>query len=189
MRVTKATKTALAKKLGIGRSTLCYKSKKPPSDEALRVKIAAVMAGHPAYGPRRVMLHLGMNRKPLAGVMRLFGLLPRARRGVRLTKPGDLGRPDTRIPNILKVPCPIRPNIVWAGDFACLWRADRFWRVATVIDIRTREVLGRHAANYRATALVMEAFKDAMRRTGAAPAWFRSDQGSEHAAGGVRAAA
>ena len=183
MRVMKATKAALAKKLGIARSTLYYKPKKPPSDQSLRAKIAAVMAEHPAYGSRRVALHLEMNRKPVARVMRLFGLLPRVRRGVRFTKPDDQGRPDTRIPNVLKDLCPIRPNVVWAGDFTYLWHVDRFWYVATVIDVRTREILGWHVANHHTTALVMEAFKDAVRRTGTAPKWFHSDQGSEYVAG------
>jgi transposase InsO family protein len=183
MRVTKATKAALARKLGIARSTLYYKPKKPPSDEALRAKAAAVMEEHPAYGSRRVALHLGMNRKPVARVMRIFGLLPRVRRGVRFVKPDDLGRPETLIPNVLLALCPIRANVVWAGDFTYLWHVDRFWYVATVIDVFTREIVGWHVANHHTTALIMEAFKDAVRRTGAAPTWFHSDQGSEYVAG------
>ncbi len=183
MAKTKATKTALAKKLGIARSTLYYRPKKPPQDETLRSKIAAVMEEHGAYGSRRVAMHLGMNRKPIARVMRFFRLLPRIRRGVRFTKPDDLGRPETRIPNILKELCPVRANVVWAGDFTYLWFAGRFWYVATVIDVFTREIVGWHVANHHTTALIMEAFKDAVRRTGTAPTWFHSDQGSEYVSG------
>ena len=183
MSSAKATKTALAKKLGISRSTLYYKPKKPPSDEMLRAKIAAVMEEHAAYGSRRVAIHLGMNRKPIARVMHIFGLLPRIRRGVRFTKPDDLGRPETFIPNVLKSLCPLRANVVWAGDFTYLWHVDRFWYVATVIDVHTREILGWHVANHHTTALIMEAFKDAVRRTAAAPTWFHSDQGSEYVSG------
>jgi transposase InsO family protein len=183
MRVTKATKTVLAKKLGIARSTLYYKPKKPPSDEALRAKIAAVMEEHGAYGSRRVAIHLGMNRKPIARVMHIFGLLPKVRRGVRFVKPDDQGRPETRIPNVLKILCPIKENVVWAGDFTYFWHVDRFWYLATVIDVHTREILGWHVANHHTTALVMEAFKDAVRRTGVAPEWFHSDQGSEYVSG------
>jgi len=183
MKAAKTTVTALARKLGIARSTLYYKPKKPPSDEALRLKIGAVMAEHPAYGHRRVALALGMNRKPVVRVIRLFGLKPRIRRGCRLLKPGDLGRPETLIPNVLKALCPIRPNVVWAGDFTFLWFQDRFWYVATAIDVFTREIVGWHVANHHTTALVIEAFKDAARRTGRAPRWFHSDQGSEYVAG------
>ena len=183
MAKTRATKAALARKLGVSRSSLYYKPRKPPSDDALRARVAAVMAEHPAYGSRRVAIHLGMNRKPVARVMRLFGLLPRVRRGVRPAKPDDAGRPDTRIPNVLKVLRPIRANVVWAGDFTYFWHVDRFWYVATVIDVHTREILGWHVANHHTTALVMDAFGDAARRTGAAPEWFHSDQGSEYVAG------
>lgn len=177
------SKTALAKELGISRASLYYKPKKPPSDVALKAKIVAVMSEHPAYGHRRVALELDMNRKPINRVMRLFGLKPRVRRGVKFAKPEDSGRPDTQIPNVLKVLCPFRANVVWAGDFTYIWLTDRFWYVATAIDVFTREIVGWHVANHHTTALVMEAFKDATRRTGAAPLWFHSDQGSEYVAG------
>lgn len=183
MRGSGKSKTALAKELGISRAALYYRPKKPPSDEALKQKIEAVMAEHPAYGHRRVAVALGMNRKPVTRVMRLFGLRPRVRRGTRFTKQDDLGRADTRIPNVLKALCPIRPNVVWAGDFTYFWFMGRFWYVATVIDVFTREIVGWHVANHHTTALVMEAFRDAVRRTGKAPTWFHSDQGSEYVAG------
>jgi transposase InsO family protein len=141
------------------------------------------MAEHPAYGSRRVALALGMNRKAARRVMRVFSLKPRIRRGARFTKPGDLGRPETRIQNVLKALCPLRANVVWAGDFTYLWFADRFWHLSTVIDVFTREIVGWHVANHHTTALIIEAFKDAARRTGSAPQWFHSDQGSEYVAG------
>lgn len=141
------------------------------------------MAEHPAYGSRRVGLALGMNRKAARRVMHAFGLAPRVRRGVRFTKPDDLGKPETRVPNVLKALCPLHANVVWAGDFTFLWFVDRFWYVATVIDVFTREIVGWHIANHHTTALIMEAFRDATRRTGAAPKWFHSDQSGEYVAG------
>ncbi len=95
----------------------------------------------------------------------------------------DLGKPETHIPNILKILCPIRPNVVWAGDFTYFWFQDRFWYLATVIDVYTREIVGWHIANHHTTALVIEAFKDAVRRTKGSPQYFHSDQGSEYVAG------
>lgn len=183
MGTAKATKTALAAELGVSRSSLYYKPKKPPSDDMLRTTIEAVMTEHPAYGHRRIAIHLEMNKKPVIRVMRIFGLKPRIRRGIRFVKPDDLGRPDTFIPNILKALCPVRANVVWAGDFTYLWHVDRFWYVATVIDVHTREIVGWHVSNHHTTALIMEAFKDAVRRTKSAPTWFHSDQGSEYVSG------
>lgn len=176
----KHTKVALAKKLHVSRSSLYYVPKRPASDEELRQKILLVMEEHPAYGHRRIAMALGMNKKRISRVMRKSGLRPKLRRGFRFVKPEDVERPETRIQNILKTLCPIRPNIVWAGDFTYLWFIDRFWYVATVIDVHTRAVLGWHVANHHTTSLIMEAFKDAVRRTGTAPTYFHSDQGSEY---------
>lgn len=179
----KTTKTALAKKLGVARSSLYYAPKKPPRDKEDKEKILAVMTEHPAYGARRIAWKLGMNRKKTKRLMRLHGLKPKLRRGFRHVKLDDLGGPETRVENILKVICPIRPNVVRAGDFAYFWFVDRFWYVATVIDAYTREIVGRHIANHHTTALIVDAFRDAARRTGAAPKYFHSDQGSEYVSG------
>jgi len=177
------TKVALAKKLGISRSTLYYKPKRPPADEKDKSDIMAVMSENPAYGSRRVGIALGWSRKKAQRLMGKFSLKPKIRRGFRLVKLDDLGRPETRVENILKILCPIRPHIVWAGDFTYFGFGDRFWYLATVIDVRTREILGWHLANHHTTALIAEAFKDATRRTKASPRYFHSDQGSEYVSG------
>lgn len=179
----KGTKVALAKKLGVSRSSLYYKPKKPPADEEDKDKILAVMSEHPAYGHRRICIALAWNHKKTQRLMRKFRLKPKLRRGFRLVKPDDLGRPETRVENILKILCPIRSNVAWAGDFTYFWFCGRFWYVATVIDVHTREIIGWHLANHHTTALIIEAFKDAMRRTKTSPKYFHSDQGSEYVSG------
>lgn len=63
------------------------------------------------------------------------------------------------------------------------WFQERFWYVATVIDVFSREIVGWHIANHHTTSLILDAFCDAMRRTGRAPMYFHSDQGSEHVSG------
>jgi putative transposase len=174
---------ALARELGCARSSLYYKPKKPPADLEDKNKVTAVMSEHPAYGSRRVALALDVSRAKVQRLMQRFGLVPRIRRGFRYVKPDDQGRPETRIPNILKALCPVRPNVVWSGDFTYFFFQDRFWYLATVIDAFTREIVGWHIANHHTTALVIEAFQDALRRTKAAPGWFHSDQGSEYVSG------
>lgn len=177
----KTTKTALAGQLGVSRSSLYYKPKKPVSDEELRARIALVMAANRAYGHKRIAIALRMNRKPVIRVMNRFGMKPAVRRGRRFTKPGDLGNEEIPMPNILKVLCPLLSGIVWAGDFTYFFLGGRFWYVATVIDVRTREILGWQVGNHHTAELVMDAFRDAAARTGRPPAWFHSDQGSEYA--------
>lgn len=183
MAKSKMTKTALAKKLGVSRASLYYQPKKPKSDDELKKQIESVMTDNPAYGHRRVAIALKKNKKPIIRVMKKYGLKPKVRRGWRPAKPDDLNRPETRVENVLKVICPFRANVVWAGDFTYLWFGDKFWYVATVIDVYTREIVGWHIANHHTTALIMEAFQDAVRRTKTSPKYFHSDQGSEYVAG------
>lgn len=177
------TKAALAKELGVSRASLYYKPRRPPSDEEEKKKIMAVMEAHPAYGHRRIAIALGMNHKKTQRIMKKYGLKPKLRRGFRPAKPDDLAKPETRVENILKAICPIAPFVVWAGDFTYIWFMDRFWYVATVIDIFSREIVGWHIANHHTTALIMDAFQDAVRRTKRAPGYFHSDQGSEYVSG------
>lgn len=183
MKTIKSTKTALAKKLGISRSSLYYKPKKPPTDEVLKTKIIAVMSEHPAYGHRRIALALHLNKKPICRIMRIHGLKPKLCRRLHPAKPNDQYNPETQVINILKLLCPIRPNVIWAGDFTYIWYMGSFWYVATVIDVYTREIVGWYIANHHTTALITEAFKDAVQRTHKTPHWFHSDQGSEYVSG------
>lgn len=184
MTAMKTTKTALAKELGVARSTLYYKSKKPPRDAERKKEIETVMKKHPAYGHRRIAIQLKWNRKLVIRIMNKFGLKPRLRRKRRQPfKPDDVSRPATEIRNMPRWLCPIQSNVIWAGDFTYLWWGGRFWYVATVIDIYTREIIGWHTANHHTTALITAAFLDAVKRTGKTPIWFHSDQGSEYVSG------
>lgn len=177
------TKKELAEKLGISRSSLYYHPKKPPKDNALKKVIETVMNEHRAYGHRRVAMALGMNKKKIKRVMKKFGLKPKIHRGIRPFKPEDIGKEELNKENIYRRLCPIRPYVVWAGDFTYFWFGGRFWYLATVIDIFTREIIGWHIANHHTAALIAEAFKDAVKRTGKTPIWFHSDQGSEYVSG------
>lgn len=178
------TKKALAKKLGISRSSLYYRPKKPAKDEAIKKEIEAVMRDNKAYGQRRVAIALRMNKKKAKRIMRKFGLRPKILRARRPSKPNDIGQKERNKENIAIRLCPIRPYVVWAGDFTYFWFCGRFWYLATVIDVFTREIVGWHIANHHTTALIAEAFKDAVKRTEKTPIWFHSDQGSEYVSGG-----
>lgn len=184
MNVMHTTKKALAQKLGISRSSLYYRPKKPAKDAMVKKEIEAVMRDNKAYGHRRVATALKMNKKKAKRIMCTFGLRPRIRRATRPSKPGDIGKKELTKENIAIRLCPIRPHIVWAGDFTYFWFCGRFWYLATVIDVFSREIVGWHIANHHTTALITEAFKDAVKRTGKTPTWFHSDQGSEYVSGG-----
>ena len=91
------------------------------------------------------------------------GLKPRIRRGWRPAKPEDLSKPETRVGDAQNI-CPrFAPNVLWAGDFTYIWFLDRFWYVATVIDIYTRNRGVGTLPITTTTSLIMDAFSDAAR--------------------------
>lgn len=184
MNTLHTTKKALAKKLGISRSSLYYRPKKPAKDEAAKKAIEAVMRDNQAYGQKRVAAALRMNKKKAKRIMSKFGLRPKIRRARRPSKPDDIGQKEQNKENIAIRLCPIRPSVLWAGDFTYFWFHGRFWYLATVIDVFTREIVGWHIANHHTATLIADAFKDAVKRTKKTPIWFHSDQGSEYVSGG-----
>lgn len=177
---TKQTKTALAKKLGISRGMLYYKHKKPAEDERLKAEIEKVLVHHPAYGHKRIALELSLNRKRILRVMKKFHLMPKKRRGKGFVKPDDLGKPVTKYQNLIENFCPIKPNVVWVGDFTHIRFQDNWVYLATVMDIYTREIVGWHLSTTHEKELVIEAFLDAVEKRKAVPVYFHSDQGSEY---------
>lgn len=176
------SKTVLAHELGIARSSLYYRPKKPKEDHDIKEKILSLREEHPAYGHRRMALFLGLNRKRIHRVMQKFGIRPKIVRG-KPWKPGDIGKAATAIQNIAKTLCPIAANVVWAGDFTYIpWRGD-FIYLATILDLFTREIVGWHIGECHTADLVIQAFLDATVRTGQCPQIFHSDQGSEYVSG------
>lgn len=175
-------KTKLARKLGIARSSLYYKPKKPRKDEELRKQILLVQNDNTAYGHKRIALELGINKKRILRVMRLYNIRPLLLQG-KPNKQGDIGNKPTKVANIAKTICPIQPNVLWAGDFTYLLWFEGFVYVATVLDVYTREIIGWHIGLRHTTDLVIQAFQDALRRTEYRPKIFHSDQGSEYVSG------
>lgn len=65
-----------AEALGISRKNLYRPLKQPAKDQTLKEQTEAVHRQHPAYGHRRVALHLGINYKCAQRVMAQFNLRP-----------------------------------------------------------------------------------------------------------------
>ncbi len=181
----KGTKSSLARELGVSRSSLYYRPKKPDKDEALRREIEALMLKHPGYGSPRVAIALSINEKRAARVMRKYGLRP-ARRAKTPYKPDDRGRESMVYPCILSSLCPVAPDVVWSSDFTFISYRGTFVYLCTVIDVFTGEVLGSNISRVHDAHLVQLAIERAMTRTGTTPQWFHSDQGSEYTSHLVR---
>ena len=80
----KVNKSALARKLGISRSLIYYKPKRPIIDEEIKLMIEEVLKFHPAYGHKRIAMELKLNHKRINRVMNKFGIKPYRRKAKKL---------------------------------------------------------------------------------------------------------
>lgn len=181
-------KTQVAKNTNVHRRSLYYQPKLPAKDEHLKQLILETWKDktYASYGHRRLALHLKINKKRMLRVMKKFNLKPPKRRIQKPFKAEDIGKADIRRPNLLwntetKEFTEIsKPNQAWAQDFTYLWFMGRFWYLATVIDVYTKEILGFAISDTHDTKLIVEALKNALDYTGTMPEILHSDQGSEY---------
>ena len=163
--------------LNIARSSFYYQSVLDQKDEALRIKIEALMADNPSYGHKRVAIALGLNKKQVKRVMRKFDLRPARRR--RKSWKRALGEESAPSPNLLVALFPLFKNHVWVTDFTYLWWRGRWVYVCTIIDLWSREVLGISIKTNHSAMLVSEALLNALVAS-LPPMIIHSDQGSEY---------
>lgn len=71
------------------------------------------------------------------------------------------------------------PGHVWACDFTYLWCLGRWYYVATVIDLYTREIVGWGMSTRHDTKLILSALYDALSRQ-QTPGYLHFDRGSEY---------
>lgn len=174
------SKTQLAKKLGVSRSSLYYKAKRDILDEKMRKQILIVLGLNPSYGHKRIALEFKLNNKRIRRVMKKYAIMPYRRRAKSLRKKDDEGKTETKWKNEIIGFCPIKPNIVWASDFTYIKFQGDFIYLATIIDIYTREIIGWNISMFHDTKLVLGALKHAIERIGKVPVFLHSDQGSEY---------
>jgi putative transposase len=173
MRESAATKTLRARELGVARSTLYYKPKKPERDWHIKCAIEEVLRLHPGYGSPRIALALKRNHKQVERVMRLFSIKAYRRRGKKFKK---TKRIKVLYPNLLLTTAPAYEGHIWATDFTYIPYRGRFVYVATVIDLYTRKIVGLAVYTTHAVQLVLAALMSALHHH-ARPAIFHSDNG------------
>lgn len=174
---------AKARLLGISRSSLWYEKKQGGKDWALKVRIEEVLRVFPSYGYRRVALHLKENKKKVQRVMRLFGIKAYRRRGRRWKKPK---KQAVEYPNLLMQIVPLYQHQVWVADFTHLLFKTFDVRVATTMDVYTRDIVGVSVGTRGGTVLVTQALWSAL-LTHPKPVLFHSDNGVEYNARSFRA--
>lgn len=173
---------ATARFLGISRSSLWYRQKKPEKDWVLKVRIEETLREFPAYGYRRVALHLQENKKKVQRVMHLFGIKAYRRRAGRWKK----ARVEAvEYPNLLMQIVPTYPHQAWVADFTHLSFQDKDIRIATTMDVYTRDVVGMAIGTRGGTVLATAALGNAL-LSHPRPTLFHSDNGVEYNARSFR---
>jgi len=170
------TKTVFSNTTGISRTHLYYCHRQPEKDWKLKTQIELVLRDYPSYGHKRLALHLGINKKRVLRVMKIFGLKPYRRRGRKWRK---AKKNNVSFPNLLLLEYPCYPHHIWASDFTHLSFHKTILYVATVIDIYTREIVGFSVLTTHSIQLVMNALFSAINRY-PPPSIIHSDHGSEY---------
>jgi putative transposase len=167
----------LVQKLGIPRSTFYYHPKLPDKDWHLKNQIEQVLSQHNSYGHKRIAWELGVNKKRVRRVMKLFGIKPYRRRGRKYRKSKGKGQV---YPNLLQaMPFPNKVNQIYVSDFTHISFHGKWLYLATVMDLFSREVVGWSLLSTHSTQLVLLALIDALEKRGR-PRVLHSDQGSEY---------
>lgn len=171
------TKTALAKQQGISISSLYYQPKQPAKDWYLKNRVEEVLKANPSYGHKRIALELGINKKRVLRVMKIFNIKPYRRRGKKWRKAKENGN---IYPNLLQqLNFPQSQKQVWVSDFTYLPFHQKFVYLATIMDIFDRQIVGWSLLTTHTVQLTLTALIDALEKHGR-PKILHSDQGSEY---------
>jgi putative transposase len=180
-RAPELTRAWLAKLFGRSRASLYYYPKQAGKDLRTYQDLVNCLSANPSYGQARLALALGLGKRHVKRVMKLFDLKPYKRKA-RWRKRRDERREPAIYTNQIKDCCPRVPNYIWVSDFTYLEWQGKFIYLATVMDLYTREIIGWHVSTRHTTELVIKALHDALITTRAKPTFVHSDQGSEYLA-------
>lgn len=171
-----ANKSALARNLGVSRSSLYYRPKLPDKDWEIKCKIEEELRRHPSYGHKRLAIALKANKKRVLRVMKKFGIKPYRRNGKKWKKKGEI----TGIyPNLLMIYHPERENHIWVADFTHIKFKGKWLYLAMVMDLFTRTIVGFSILANHSRSLVILALLSAIQNH-PRPDIFHSDNGSEY---------
>lgn len=162
--------------MGISPSHLNRVTKQKLKDQQLRNQIEGAWKTHKAYGALRLGIHLGINKKRISRVMKKFNIKPPRRKTKKFCTRSTSHHTYT---NLIRDLIPTRKNQIWASDVSFFYFAGRWWYLATIEDLFTREILAAQVSRHHDRWLVLSTSKQAIINAGCAPDIFHSDQGTE----------
>ena len=175
-------KSLVAKILGICRQAVYYSPSQIQKDQVLVQQIKDAHLDHPAYGHRRMAIHLQVNHKRTERIIKKYNLKPPRgkRRKHFCTKSSNDHAYTNLIKDILKDK--IIPHHIWVSDISYLKYQGQFWYLATIEDVATRRILAAQVGKHHDAVLILNAIKQAIQASVHLPIYFHSDQGREYMA-------
>ena len=172
--------------MGVARSSCYAVPAAKPDETALIAEIAAICAGFPAHGYRRVgaeLRHRGrvVNAKKLRRILREQGLNPRQRRRRVATTTSADGGPI--FPNVAKGFEVHGPDQLWVADITFVAISAGFVCLAVVLDAWSRRVVGYAPDRHLDARLTTTALAAALlARRPLQGCLFHSDRGVQYSA-------
>lgn len=160
----------------INRKNIYRQNKQDAKDFLLKQTIEDTWKTHPAYGHLRLGWELHINHKRISRVMKKYGLKPPRRKVNHFCTRSTSHH--TYI-NLMKDWTPTKPHDLWCSDVSFFKFEGRFWYLATIEDIVTRQVIGVQMGKHHDRFLILSTIKQAIFKTGTTPKIFHTDQGTE----------
>lgn len=166
--------------MNINRKNIYNKSKKDIKDLSVKSDIEDTFITHPSYGHRRLAIELKMNKKKILRIMHKYGLkAPRLWYQKKFTTQSDPAY-FVQYRNLLKDDGSFTDNIgdVWSSDLTYIKYQDKFFYLAIIQDIVSKEVVGFNLSDHHDSSLVLKTLKEAVLNSKTTPKIFHSDRGS-----------
>lgn len=84
-----------------------------------------------------------------------------------------------RYTNLIKNIVPAQVHQIWCSDTSFIKFQGRFWYLATIEDIYTRQILATQVGAYHNSKLILTTIRQAVQNSNSTPDIFHSDQGTE----------
>ena len=169
-------KETIATAVGVSAKNIHRTGKQDAKDEKLRDEIIALHKTDPAYGHIRISIALGVNKKRVRRVMKKYGIKPPRRKGNQFCTKSTTHQTYT---NLIKEWKPIRPNDLWCSDVSFIPFQGKWWYLATIVDIVTRQIIACQISKHHNSKLILSTIEQAISKTKTNPHIFHTDQGSE----------
>ena len=167
--------------LAVNRNRLSPRPRKRvEGDEAVMKEIDKIYTEFPFYGARKILIEL-----------RCLGIRIGRKRCRRLMKTMGIEalvpKPSTSIPNkkhrkypyLLRARAVSEPDEVWAADITYIPMCEGHVYLVAIMDWHTRAVLSWRISTTMDAVFCVQAYQDAVRVAGRAPAIMNTDQGSQ----------